>query len=240
MSVPFDPGLKLHRATSDTITPEEKQKLAKLPYRSLVGCLLYLAIGTRPDISYAIQQLSQYLNSYSYAHWNTAICVIRYLKGTRELKLVLGGTKNINLFGFLDLDWANCLDTRRSVGGYCFSLGSGIISWSVKKQKTVATSSCEAEYTAAFKASKEAVWLQMLLHEINLGQEEPTQLLCDNNAAIALSKDPGLHSRAKHIDIHYHFLHEKVTEKNITLSYVNTHNNLADIFTKGLDRIKFT
>lgn len=109
-----------------------------------------------------------------------------------------------------------------------------------KKQKTVTTSSCEAEYTAAFEASKEAVWLCMLLHEINLGQEEPTRLLCDNNAAITLSEDPGLHSRAKHINIHYHFLHEKVAEKNITLSYVNTRNNLADIFTKGLDHIKFT
>ena len=135
VSVPFDPGLKLCHAMSDTITPEEQQKLAKLPYGSLVSCLLYLAIRTQPDISYAVQQLSQYLNSYSYAHWNATIRIVCYLKGTRGLKLVLGGTKNISLFGFSDLDWANCLDTRRSVGGYCFSLGSGIISWSAKKTK---------------------------------------------------------------------------------------------------------
>lgn len=240
VSVPFDPGLKLRRPTPDSLPLQEREKLAKLPYRSLVGCLLYLAIGTRPDIAYAVQQLSQYLDSYSYAHWNAAIRVVRYLKGTRDLKLVLGGQGDNRLVGFTDSDWANCLDTRRSVGGYCFSLGSGIISWSAKKQKTVATSSCEAEYTAAFEASKEAVWLRTLLDEINLTQEEPTRLLCDNNAAITLSEDPVLHSRAKHIDIHYHFLREKVTEKKIALSYVNTNNNLADIFTKGLDRVKFT
>ena len=182
---------------------------AELPHSSLVGCLLYLAIGTRPDIAYAVQQLSQYLDSYSYAHWNAAIRVVRYLKGTRDLKLVLGGKGDNTLIGFTDSDWANCLDTRRSVGGYCFSLGSGIISWSAKKQKTVATSSCEAEYTAAFEASKEAVWLRTLLEEINFTQKDPTRLLCDNNAAITLSEDPVLHSRAKHIDIHYHFLDRK-------------------------------
>ena len=168
MSVPFDPGLKLCCATSDTITPEEQQKLAKLPYRSLVGCLLYLAIGTRPDI--CILRHSAIIP----VPWSILLCPLEchyprctLPKGYLRAQI---GTNNISLFGFLDSDWANCLDTR-SVGGYCFSLGSSIISWSVKKQKTITTSSCEAEYTAAFKASKEAFWLHILLHEINLGQE---------------------------------------------------------------------
>lgn len=157
LSVPMDPGLKLRRVDRTTQSQEDQSQLTKLPYRSLVGCLLYLAISTRPDISYAVQQLSQYLDSYSFIHWNAAIRLVRYLKGTRELKLHLGGTNPVELLGFTDSDWANCLDTRRSVGGYAWSLGSGILSWNARKQKTVAASSCEAEYVAAFEAAREGI-----------------------------------------------------------------------------------
>ncbi|KAJ3494947.1 hypothetical protein NLJ89_g10707 [Agrocybe chaxingu] len=159
VTVPMDPGLKLRRPDPKDITSMERAKLNKLPYRSLVGCLLYLAIGTRPDISYAIQQLSQFLDSYTYAHWNAAIQVVKYLKGTRSLALQLGGKGPIQLLGFTDSDWANCLDTRKSVGGYGFTLGSGLVSWMSKKQSTIATSTCQAEYMAAFDASKEALFL---------------------------------------------------------------------------------
>lgn len=155
----MDPGLKLRRPPPNSISPEEQEKLSKLPYQSLVGCLIYLAVGTRFDISYAVQQLSQYFDCYTQSHWNAAIRVVRYLKGTRDLKLVLGGDIELRLIGYTDSDWANCPDTRRSVGGFGFTLGAGLISWNVKKQKTVANSSCEAEYTAAFEAGKEAIWL---------------------------------------------------------------------------------
>lgn len=109
---PMEPGLKLHRPDPSTFSAADKAELAKLPYRSLVGCLIYLSVGTRLDITYAIQQLSQFLDCYSYAHWNAAIRVVRYLKGTRQLRLILGGNNNVSLMGFTDSDWANCLDTR--------------------------------------------------------------------------------------------------------------------------------
>jgi hypothetical protein len=221
------------------MTTHDKAELAKFPYRSLVGCLLYLSVASRPDITYAVQQLSQFLDSYSYAHWNAAIRIVRYLKGTRELKLVLGGTNPISLVGFTDSDWANCLDTRRSVGGYAFTLGSGVISWTTRKQKTVASSSCEAEYTAAFECAKEAIWLRTLLSSIDLTPAASTPILCDNNAAINLSEDPSLHQRVKHIDIKFHFLRERVHSGDLKLSYINTHDNIADIFTKALDTTKF-
>jgi len=236
---PMDPGLKLRRPNPSEMTTHDKAELAKFPYRSLVGCLLYLSIASRPDITYAVQQLSQFLDSYSYAHWNAAIRIVRYLKGTRELKLVLGGTNPIGLVGFTDSDWANCLDTRRSVGGYAFTLGSGVISWTTRKQKTVASSSCEAEYTAAFECGKEAVWLRTLLSSIDFAPAASTPILCDNNAAINLSEDPSLHQRVKHIDIKFHFLRERVHSGDLKLSYVNTHDNIADIFTKALDTTKF-
>ena len=137
------------------------------------------------------------------------------------------------------LDWANCLDTRRSVGGYSFTLGSGIISWTTREQKTVASSSCEAEYTATFKCSKEAIWLQTLLSGIGFMPPDSTLILCNNNATINLSEDPSLHQRVKHVDIKYHFLHERVHSGDLKLSYINTHNNVANIFTKAPNTVKF-
>ena len=239
-SLPMDPDLKLRRANYKTMSKSELEEIKKIPYHSLVGCLLYLSIGTRPDITYSVQQLSQYLDCYSYAHWNAAIRVVRYLSGTRNLKLHLNGMNPISLLGFTDSDWANCLDTRRSVGGHAYSLGSGMVSWQARKQKTVAASSCEAEYTATFEASKECIWLRTLLNSINHTPTAPTTICCDNNAAINLSEDPALHDHVKHIDIKHHFLHERVQSNEISLSYINTHDNVADIFTKALDTNKFS
>ena len=173
--------------------------------------------------------------SVSYATY----LVQRYLSGTQQLKLRLGGTNQISLLGFTDSDWANCFNTRRSVGGHAYTLGSGIVSWQARKQKTVAASSCEAEYTAAFEASKEGIWLRTLLNGINYATTEPTTICCDNNAAINLSEDPALHNHVKHIDIKHHFLCERVQSNEISLSYINTNNNIADIFTKALDTKKF-
>ena len=241
ISTPMDPGLKLRRPPPGSINPTEREKLTKIPYRSLVGCLIYLAVGTRFDISYAVQQLSQFFDCYTYVHWNAAVRVVRYLKGTRDLRLTLGGESDLRLMGYTDSDWANCLDTRRSVGGFGFTLGAGLISWNVKKQKTVASSSCEAEYMAAFEAAKEAIWLRTLLMELKfIHPTTATTILCDNNAAICLSSDPAMHSRVKHIDIQYHFLRECVQRKELTLSYINTKDNIADIFTKALTPGPFT
>lgn len=240
LSVPMDPGLKLRRVDKTKLTTEELEKIARIPYRNLVGGLLWLAISTRPDIQYAVQQLSQFLDCYTSTHWHAAIRVLRYLKGTRTLRLRLGGDAPINLIGFTDSDWANCLDTRRSVGGYAWSLGSGLISWCTRKQRTVAASSCEAEYMAAFEAAQEGIWLRMVLTALGHSTGEATTILCDNNSAINLSEDPLLHSRVKHVDIKYHFLRERVASNEITLRYINTKDNVADIFTKALPSPQFS
>jgi len=217
ISTPMDPGLKLRCITHDSLPAEDWADLSKYPYRSLVGCLLYLSIGTWPDISYAVQQLSQFLDSFSHLHWNAAIHVVQYLKRMRELRLSLGGN-SINLLGFTDSDWDNFLDTRWSVGGYAFSLGSGLISWNVQKEKTVGASSCEAEYVAAFEAAREAVWLRTLLNNIDMPTQGPTTILCNNNASITLSGDPLLHACIKHIDIKYHFLRKCVQSKELAVT----------------------
>ena len=119
-------------------------------------------------------------------------------------------------------------------------LGSGVISWQAHKHKMVAAFSCEAEYVAAFEACKEVIWLRTLLGAIGYQSQKPTNLLCNNNAAINLSEDPLLHNRVKHIDIKHHFLQERVQSQEIILSYINTHDNIANIFTKALNTRKFT
>ena len=161
------------------------------------------------------------------------------MKGTRDLKLHLGGDHPVTLRVFSDSDWANCLDTRHSVGGYVCSLGSGAISWAAHKQKIVAASSCEAEYIAAFETAKECIWLRTLLDAIGHQQTLPTIISCDNTATKTLSEDPLLHSRVKHIDIKYHFLRERVQSTDLHLTYVNTRENTADMFTKALDVKQF-
>lgn len=238
--LPMDPGLKLQCSNYKNMSKAKLEEIKKLLFCSLVKCLLYLSIDTCHDITYSVQQLSQYLDCYSYTHWNAAIHVVRSLSGTQNLKLHLGGQNPTSLVGFTDSDWANCLDTRRSVGGHLYSLGSGVILWQARKQKTIATLSCKAEYTTAFKASKEWIWLQTLLDSINHTPTTPTTFCCDNNTAINLSEDPTLHDHVKHINIKHHFLQEHVQSNEISLSYINTNDNVADIFTKALDTNKFS
>jgi hypothetical protein len=162
--------------------------------------MMYLALGTRPDIVFAISKLSGFLDCYGTAHWQAAIRVLRYLKGTRLMSLTLGGTQPIALVGHGDTDYANDA-SRKSIMGYTFSLGSGAISWASRKQKVVAVSSTESEYIAASEGAKDACWLRMLLRGLTVPVNSATTLFCDNNSAIVLANDQSLHIRAKHIDI---------------------------------------
>ena len=240
ISTPMDSNVQLRRPTSDeSLSASELSALAELPYRSLVGSLMYLAVGTRPDISYAVSKLTQFLDCYRHSHWAAALRVVRYLKGTRTLSLLLGNSSTISLVGFSDSSYADCLDTRRSCMGYCFSLGGAVFSWSSRKQKTVACSTCDAEYIAVSESCREALWLRSFLRELGLLKDDPTTLLCDNNGAMALSNDPTLHSRSKHIDVRHHFIRKHVETGSIDLARIPSADNLADVFTKALPRPAF-
>lgn len=233
-AVPMEPGLRLSRRDHSPKTDVERELMSRTPYRSLVGSLMYLAIGTRPDISYAVQQLCKFLDSYGPVHWEAAKRVVRYLKGTRSSQLVLGGDHVARLLGYTDSDLASCVDTRRSVSGYCCSLGLGAITWSARQQKTVSLSTCEAEYIAASEAGKEITWIRMLLDELGFPQTSASPLMCDNNGAIVLTEDASYHAKVKHIDIAYHSIRERVTRRQLKVHYVCSKDNLADIFTKAL------
>ena len=240
VDTPMVAGLHLRRPDKTIpITEELATWMKNTPYSALVGSLMYIAIGTRPDIAYAVGRLASFLDCYRPEHWEAAIRVLRYLEGTRSLCLVLGGSNTLQLLGYSDSDYANCPDTSRSIGGYCFTLGSGVISWASRKQKTVADSSCYAEYIALHETAHEAVFLRQLLHSLNLLPSRATPLLCDNDAAAKLTEDHVWHSRVKHIRVKYHYIRKQVLFGDLEVNRVRSHDNTADILTKPLNRADF-
>ena len=144
--------------------------------------------------------------------------VLRYLKGMKTLALVLGCDRAPSLIGYSDSDYANCVDTSRSISGYCYSLGSGVISWSSRKQKLVADSSCYAEYIALHDASHEASFLRQLLDGLGFGEPGPTPLHCDNNAATRLTEDHVFHPNVKHIRVKFHHIRNMVSEDQLRVN----------------------
>lgn len=156
------------------------------------------------------------------------------------MQLVFRGPLDV-FSGYNDSDGAGDLTNRRSTSGFLFNIGSGAISWSSKRQPTVALSSCEAEYVAQTQAAKEAIWLRSLLVELlnNNGELTATVIYGDNQGAIALAKNPQFHARTKHIDIQYHFVREKQPEGQVSLQYIPTEKQVADGLTKALPKDRF-
>lgn len=145
-----------------------------------------------------------------------------------------GVDDELTLRGFVNADWANKLSDRSSTSSYVYNLGGGAISWSLKKQTSIALSSTEAEYIAGAHAAKEVVWLRRLLTELGLHIDGPTTLLMDNQSVMKIAKNPQFHDRTKHIEVWYHYLRQKVEDQEIELEYVPTGEQVADIITKGL------
>jgi len=182
VNTPMVAGLQLRRPDKSLPTPPKiSHWIERTPYHSLVGSLMYLAIVTRPDIAYAVGRLASFLDCYRPKHWTATICVLRYLKGTCSYSLTLGGQNSLAISGYSDSDYANCIDTSRSVGGYCFTLGSGMVSWSSRKQATVADSTCYAEYMALHDATHKVLFLRQLLAGLHL---LPPLLLCINSKTL--------------------------------------------------------
>lgn len=232
VSTPADPGLKLTKPEGQPTTEE-----LKLPYRELVGALTYLSTATRPDISFSVSCLSQFNNCYRQVHWKAAKRVLRYLKGTKDLGLTYGSDKK-SVQGYVDADWGNCSNDRRSYTGYVFIFNGGPVSWDSKKQRTVALSTTEAEYMGLSEVAKEAIYLRGLLSELGLEEAMDITVYNDNMSAIKLSKNPGFHGRTKHIDIRHHFVRECVERKVLSVQHMATDKMPADILTKGLSRLK--
>ncbi|KAL3615224.1 hypothetical protein CASFOL_040885 [Castilleja foliolosa] len=207
------------------------------PYRRLVGRLLYLSI-TRPDISYAIHRLSQFLSAPRTTHMQALTHILRYLKGSPGQGIFYSSSSSLNLQSFSDADWGSDPVTRRSTTGYCIYLGDCLISWKSKKQTTISKSSAEAEYRALSSVSSEIIWLLKILKDLRIPVSCST-LFCDNKAALHIAQNPIFHERTKHIDIDCHFVREYVLKGTIKLLPVSSSNQIADIFTKALPIASF-
>jgi histone deacetylase 1/2 len=191
-------------------------------YRSVVGALQYLTL-TRPDLSFAVNKVCQFLHSPTTAHWGA-------------LKIRKSNSSLVSAFS--DADWAGCVDDRRSTGGFAVFFGSNLVSWSARKQLTVSRSSTEAEYKALANATAEMMWIQRLLTELGISHDPIARLWCDNLGAKYLSANPVFHARTKHIEIDFHFVRERVAQKLLDIRFISTGDQLADGFTKPITALK--
>ncbi|RVW28194.1 Retrovirus-related Pol polyprotein from transposon RE2 [Vitis vinifera] len=207
-------------------------------YQKLVGKLIYLTI-TRPDISFAVSLVSQYMHAPTVVHLCMVKRILRYLKKTIGRGIVMRRNGHTDIIGFSDSDWAGNTIDRRSTTGYCMFVGGNLVSWKSKKQPVVARSSAEAEYRAMAAASCEMVWLKNLLTDLGFSPTSPMKLFCDNQAAMHIAANPVFHERTKHIEVDCHFIRQQVQSKVIQTHYIRSSDQLADAFTKVLSSTVF-
>ena len=239
VKTPQDPGLKLTKSMCEGGCNHEAT-MAHIPYRNAVGCLMYLMVGTRPDLAAAVGVLSQFASDPCPTHWQALKRVFRYVQGSKTHGIEFQSEDQKGLEGYSDADWAGDVDTRRSTSGYAFMMNGGCISWRSKKQRTVALSSTEAEYMALTEAVQEAIWLKAFLCELGeMSINEAVKIHEDNQGSIALAKNPECHKRTKHIDIRYHFVREKVEDGQVLLQYCSTKDMKADLMTKPISAVQF-
>ncbi|GKE96630.1 hypothetical protein Tco_1581485 [Tanacetum coccineum] len=206
-------------------------------YRGMIGSLMYLT-SSRPDLNYDVCLCARYQAKPTEKHLQAVKRIFRYLNETIHMGLWYSNDTDMSLTAYADADHAGCQDTRRSTSGSAQFLGDKLVSWSSKKQKSTAISSTKAEYIALSGCYSQIHWMRSQLTDYGF-QFNKIPLYCDNKSAIALCCNNVQHSRAKHIDIRYHFIKEQVENGIVELYFVRTEYQLADIFTKPLPRERF-
>ncbi len=213
---------------------ENGDKLANAQeYQELVDSLNHAAVYSRPDIANAVSNLSRYLQKPTMQHLQEARHTLCYLYTTRNLQITYGDAPDINIYGFADANWGGDINTRKSTTGYVFITNNGPISWTSRRQTTVALSTMEAEYMALSDATREAIAKRQIMQELRL-QILPPLLHCDNQGAITIAENPVHYQRSKHIDIRYHFIRHALQTNQIALTYIPTKSQIADVLTKAL------
>ncbi len=196
---------------------------------------MYLAIRSHPDIAFTVTDLSKFIQNLGPEHITALKRVCRYLQGTLDNGITYSKSKG-DLIPYSDSDWGEDREDRRSISGYVCTYAGGAITWSSKKQPTVALSTMEAEYMALTNCTCKVIWLRALLTELGLPLDGPTQIKVDNQSEIKFSLNPMFHARSKHIDIRHLFIREQIASNEVDVQHCASEENLADIFTKSLPR----
>jgi len=235
IGTPLEGGLQLAKS--------EKSD-ESLPFREAVGRLMYLMVGTRPYLAFAVGKLSRFVSGYGKEHWAAVKRVLRYVRGSVDKGLVYNKSASCILQGFSDVDWAGDYETRRSTTGFMFIFGGAAVSCASKLQKTVALSTMKSEYMALCEASKEAVWLDKLIQRVPMLVTQsdnlvgPVNIKVDNSGCMDFAKNPVEHKRTKHIDIRYNFVRDPITTDKVILEHCPTDDMAADPMTKELAKVK--
>ncbi|XP_065627490.1 secreted RxLR effector protein 161-like [Quercus suber] len=207
------------------------------PYRSMIGSLLYLT-ASRLNISYNVGVCARYQANLKESHMIALKRIIKYVKTIANFGVWYSKNTNDVLVGYFDVNCARNADDRESTSRDCFYVGNNLVSWMGKKQNSISISTTEAEYIAAGSCCTQLLWMQKLLLAYGIRQEHLT-IYCDNTNAINISKNPIQYSRTKHIEIRHHFIREFVEDGTLTLEFIHTDDQKADLFTKPLDSKQF-
>ncbi|MCO5552984.1 hypothetical protein L7F22_006504 [Adiantum nelumboides] len=226
ISTPFDQNLKLRIDEGEVLDDVTM-------YRRIVGSLIYMTISWQ-DLSYAVGLVSQFMQLPRKPHLDAVRRIMRYVRATLDYALFYDADTQVQVHGYTDSDWVGSVSNRRSTSGYMFSFGSAANTWSSKKQSTIALSSTEAEYKGAAIVACEVAWLKMLLRDLEIHVHDPVVIYCDNISSIQLARNLVFHARTKHIEVHYHFIRERILDSDIDLDYVGTEDQAVDLFTKAL------
>jgi len=219
--------------SEEAADPERRRR-----FQTVIGSLLYLMLGTRPDIAFAVTKLVQFAANPLKDHLDKALYICRYLVGTQHYHLTYDGASGQGLSACTDSDWASDTTSRRSQSGYFVKLAGGLISKTLRVQKTIALSSTEAEYMALSDCSCQMVWMHTLMGELDY-YLKPIPICSDNQGSIFIASNPITEKCSKHIDIRYHYIHEVIARAIIELYFIEGEENPADLFTKNLGSVKF-
>ena len=235
VAMPMDPNVELKP------NPDGNDGNRSNSYARLLGELQFLANATRPDIAYAVNRLAAYTANPSLQHVTALKRVLRYLRGTKDYGITYRKPTNDDqknmCHGYADAAYGNA-DDYKSTSGYVFLVAGGAVTWSSKKQTTIALSSTEAEYVALSEAGREACWLKSLYDELGYEQREPILIRGDNDGSIAMAKNPQFHKKSKHIATRWHWVRDLVEDKTIAIESCRDPQQTADVLTKALPRPK--
>lgn len=231
VKTPIEPNLKLEKNDDDNLVTQK-------PYREVIGSIMYLMLGSRPDLCYPVSYLSRFQEKPMEIHWVHLKRLLRFLNGTTNVALVYTRRDMPTICGYCDADFAGDIVDRKSTSGFIYQVYGNTIIWNCRKQGLIASSTTEAEFVSAAEAVKEGLWLMKLVTDLHLKIQRPIQLFEDNAACIFMSTNPET-KRAKHIDVKYMFLRDVVWRGDMKLVKIDTKDQVADMLTKSLDRQSF-